>query len=102
MHEPASQDEKRTVSLPTEQANYIDGLVAAGTFASESEVIRAGLRALQEGDATRDAEVERWLLEEVVPVYDEMKAEPGLARPLAEVRERLRARHQKRLADEAR
>ncbi len=42
---------KRTFSLPTEQADYIDALVQTGTFASASEVVRAGLRALQERDA---------------------------------------------------
>ena len=39
---------KRTVSLPHEHAAYIDRLVASGSFASASEVVRAGLRALQE------------------------------------------------------
>ncbi len=55
--------EKRTVSLPSEQATYIDAQVAKGIYASASEVVRAGLRALQEGDAT----VERWLRAEVAP-----------------------------------
>ena len=40
--------EKRTFSLPSEQAVYIDRLVASGTYATSSEVIRAGLRALQD------------------------------------------------------
>lgn len=47
--------EKRTVSLPAEQAAFIDAQVQAGAFASASEVVRAGLRALQE----RDAAIER-------------------------------------------
>jgi len=55
--------EKRTISLPVEQASYIDTLVASGGYASASEVVRAGLRALQE----RDAAVDRWLRDEVVP-----------------------------------
>lgn len=63
---------KRTFSLPTEQAAYIDAKVDSGAYATSSEVIRAGLRALQE----RDAAVERWLHEQVVPVYDAMKANP--------------------------
>lgn len=64
---------KRTFSLPVEQADYIDAKVEAGSYASSSEVIRAGLRALQE----RDAAVERWLQDEVAPTYDAMKANPG-------------------------
>lgn len=63
---------KRTFSLPAEQAAYIDAKVDSGAYASSSEVIRAGLRALQE----RDAAVERWLRDEVAPVYDAMKANP--------------------------
>jgi len=76
-----SAAQKRTFSLPSEQASYIDGLVASGTFASASEVVRAGLRALQE----RDAAVERWLRDEVVPVAAAMKANPQRAIPLDDV-----------------
>ena len=63
---------KRTVSLPAEQAAYVDAKVAGGDYASASEVVRAGLRALRE----RDAAVERWLVEEVAPTYDAYKANP--------------------------
>jgi antitoxin ParD1/3/4 len=59
--------EKRTVSLPADQARYVDELVGAGGYASASEV-RAGLRALQECDAA----VERWLRAEVAQIYDAM------------------------------
>ena len=66
---------KRTFSLPAEQAKYIDNLVASGGYATSSEVIRAGLRALQE----RDAAVDRWLRAEVVPVAASMQADPRRA-----------------------
>lgn len=42
---------KRIFSLPPEQAAYIDAKVDSGAYATSSEVIRAGLRALQERDA---------------------------------------------------
>ena len=42
--------QKRTISLPVEQASYIDAQVAKGAYASASEVVRAGLRALQDRD----------------------------------------------------
>ena len=85
--------DKRTFSLPEEQANYIDTLVASGTYASGSEVVRAGLRALQE----RDAAVEKWLHEEVVGVCDAMRSDPGRAIPAKQVFATLRARHADRL-----
>jgi antitoxin ParD1/3/4 len=85
--------EKRTVSLPAEQASYIDAQVATGAYASASEVVRAGLRALQE----RDAAVERWLREEVAPTYDAMRADPARAVPADRVLQNLRARHAKQL-----
>ncbi len=81
--------EKRTFSLPTEQAGYIDSLVASGTYASGSEVVRAGLPALQE----RDAAVERWLREEVVAVCDAMQTDPDRAIPGDQVFATIRARH---------
>ncbi len=83
--------EKRTVSLPAEQADYIDALVASGGYASASEVVRAGLRALQE----RDAAIERWLRNGVAPVYDAMQSDPGRGRSADQVAARLRAHHER-------
>jgi len=90
---PLSHIEKRTISLPEEHAAYIDGLVESGQYASASEVVRAGLRALQE----RDRAVERWLREEVAPVYDAMQADPSRALSVEAVSGRIRAHHAARL-----
>ena len=83
---------KRTVSLPEEHAAFIDQMVASGAFASASEVVRAGLRALQE----REAAVDRWLREEVAPVYDAMQADPTRGLPSEQVFDALRAHHASR------
>ncbi|HXT08757.1 MAG TPA: type II toxin-antitoxin system ParD family antitoxin [Roseiarcus sp.] len=84
-----SAAEKRTVSLSTQQAAFIDAQVASGAYASASEVVRDGLRALQ----ARDAAMERWLREEVVPAYDEMKAHPERGVPLDDVMREIHALH---------
>lgn len=83
---------KRTFSLPAEHAKFIDAKVAAGAYASGSEVVRAGLRALQE----RDAAVERWLREDVAPTLDAMKRDPARAVPAKQVFAELKARHARR------
>lgn len=81
--------EKRTVSLSAEQAAFIDAQVASGAYATASEVVRDGLRALQ----ARDAAIERWLREEVVATYDEMKAHPERGVPLEDVLREIHALH---------
>lgn len=85
---------KRTISLPIEHTAYIDGKVRSGDYASVSEVVRAGLRALQE----RDAAVENWLRDEVAATYDAMKADPGRAVALDDVMAAVRARHRGKAA----
>ena len=64
--------EKRTFSLPTEEAAFIDAQEKSGSSASASEVERAALRAIQKTDAA----VERWLREDIVASYDRWKADP--------------------------
>lgn len=79
---------KRTISLPSGQSAYIDAKVRAGEYASASEVIHAGVRALRE----RDEAVERWLQNEVAPVYDAMNANPARAIPAESAFGEVRAR----------
>lgn len=78
--------EKRTFSLPEEQARFIDAKVATGEYASASEVVREGLRALKE----RDAAIEAWLRNAVAPTYDEMKAHPERLIPIEEAFAKIR------------
>lgn len=69
---------KRTFSLTEEQAAFIDAKVASGGYVSGSEIVREGLRELQEHDAA----IERWLHEEVLPTLEKYDADPSRAIPL--------------------
>ena len=74
-----------SVTLPNEMAEMVRAKVASGEYASESEVIRDGLRALQ----ARDQALEKWLRTEVVTAYDGAKADPSSLLDIEQVRERL-------------
>jgi antitoxin ParD1/3/4 len=79
-----------SITLPNEMADAVKSKVAAGEYATESEVIRDGLRAL----LARDRAVESWLHEQVGPAYDALKADPSRAVSTADVRAMLAAEHE--------
>ena len=74
-----------SITLPNEMADAVRAKVASGEYATESEVIRDGLRAL----LARDQAIERWLRDEVGAAYDALKAAPSRAVSAAQVRARL-------------
>lgn len=80
-----------SITLPNEMAKLVRAKVAAGEYATESEVVRDGLRTL----LARDRAVEDWLLKKVAPTYDALKANPSRAVSAPRVRGRLAAEHQK-------
>ncbi|MBX5039426.1 type II toxin-antitoxin system ParD family antitoxin [Rhizobium lentis] len=80
--------QQMSITLPIEMAKRVKQRVSNGDYASESEVIREGLRALQE----RENAVEHWLRTEVAATYDAYNADPSKAKPLDEVWKRLDAR----------
>ena len=81
-----------SITLPHELADAVKAKVAGGEYATESEVIREGLRALM----ARDRAVETWLREKVVPAAVELEADPSKALSLEQVREHLAQRRQTR------
>jgi antitoxin ParD1/3/4 len=83
-----------SVTLPHDMAAMVKAKVASGEYATESEVIRDGLRTL----LARDAAIENWLRGEVAKSYDEFAADPGIGIPADEVMARLRASYRERLA----
>jgi putative addiction module CopG family antidote len=80
-----------SITLPNEMAQLVRTKVASGEYASESEVIRDGLRALQ----ARDRAVENWLRKQVVAAYDAMKADPSRAVSGQDLRNALAAEHKR-------
>lgn len=76
-----------SVTLPHEMADMVRAKVTSGEYASESEVIREGLRAL----AARDRAVESWLRDQVAPAYDRLLADPTTGLSADDVRTRLSA-----------
>jgi antitoxin ParD1/3/4 len=76
-----------SITLPTDMAEAIKAKVASGEYATDSEVIRDGLRVLM----ARDRAVEHWLRDQVAPAYDALKADPSRAVSVKQVRARLAA-----------
>ena len=83
--------QQMSITLPNELAVAVRAKVASGEYASESEVIRDGLRVLM----ARDRAVERWLRDQVAPAYDALKADPSRAVSAAQVRARLAVEHKR-------
>ena len=78
-----------SITLPTEMASLVKSKVASGDYATESEVIRDGLRVLM----ARDRAMEHWLHSQVGPAHDALQAAPSRALPIAEVRRRTAVVH---------
>jgi Arc/MetJ-type ribon-helix-helix transcriptional regulator len=72
-------------------ADIVNAKVRTGEYASESEVIRDGLRAL----IARDRAVESWLHNQVGPAYNALKADPSRGVAADHVRARLAAERSK-------
>ena len=68
-----------------DMADVVKNKVRSGEYATESEVIRDGLRAL----LARDRAVESWLHHQVGPAYDALKADPSRAVTVDQLRARL-------------
>ena len=81
-----------SITLPNEMASAVKAKVQSGEYATESEVIRDGLRVL----LARDRAVESLLHRQVGPAYDALKADPSRVVTTEHVRARLAAEHSKR------
>jgi putative addiction module CopG family antidote len=77
-----------SITLPLDIAEAVEGKIKSGVYASVSEVMRDGVRALLE----RDAAVERWLREEVLAGHKEYLADTTKGIPADAILGRLKAR----------
>ena len=84
-----------SITLPTTMAEALKERVASGAYASESEVVRDGLRAL----FAREEAVEAWLRTEVAEAYDEPRMNPSRAISSDEMRKRMVAHHAQHTCD---
>jgi antitoxin ParD1/3/4 len=83
-----------SITLPNEMAEMVKSKVSAGEYASESEVVRDGLRLL----LARDRAMESWLRDQVGPAYDKLRKDPSRAIDIERVRTRLAREHKKATA----
>lgn len=78
-----------SITLPNDMADDVRARVVSGEYASESEVIRDGLRALR----ARDRAVDQWLRGDVGPALDAYRADPSRGIALDDIRADLTQRH---------
>lgn len=78
-----------SITLPHEMAQMVKDKVSSGEYASESEVIRDGLRVLK----ARDAAVDSWIREEVLSAYEAYRADPSQLLTVEQVFDDIEARY---------
>jgi len=83
--------QKMSITLPNIMVAQVKAKVRTGEYATESEVIREGLRALQ----ARERAIENWLQNVVCPVYDAVKADPANVYTFDDVRASIKAKRAK-------
>ncbi len=84
-----------SITLPNQMAEALKQRVASGAYASESEVVRDGLRAL----FAREEAIETWLRTDVAAAYDELRADPSRAISSDEMRAHLAEVYRQRLIE---
>lgn len=85
-----------SITLPLSMAQELTQRVASGAYASESEVIRDGLRTL----FARDEAVENWLRSEVVAAFDSARSDPDQLISSQELRAHMARLHTEFTADQ--
>ena len=89
---PVRTTQQFSITLPLDMAEIVESKIKSGAYASVSEVMRDGVRALLE----REAALERWLREEVVTGHREYLADPSKGVPAERVLDRIKERRRAR------
>ena len=77
-----------SITLPIDMAEMVERKISSGAYASVSEVMRDGVRALLE----REAAVERWLRDEVIAGHEAYLADPSQGVTADAMLDRIKAR----------
>jgi antitoxin ParD1/3/4 len=85
-----------SIALNEHYEQFIKKQLESGRYNNASEVVRAGLRLLEDYEDTR----EKWLRDEVVSRFDDLERNPSKAIPATSVFADLEKRHNARLAKE--
>jgi antitoxin ParD1/3/4 len=80
-----------SIALGDHYEKFIRRQLESGRYNNASEIVRAGLRMLEDFEASR----ERWLREEIPTRLAEMKLDPSLGIPAEQVFEDLEERHRR-------
>jgi antitoxin ParD1/3/4 len=83
-----------SIALSEHYEKFIKRQLESGRYNNASEVVRAGLRLLEDFEAAR----ERWLRQEIPSRAAEMRDDPSLGVPAEQVFDDLEARHRQRFA----
>lgn len=83
----SSDQELVTIDVPADVAAAVNARIRSGEYGTQGDVVRDGLRSLNEEDSVQhDPEVERWLRTTVVPIAEATIADPARSIGADEVR----------------
>ncbi len=80
-----------SITLPNEIAEVVEAKLKSGAYASVSEIMRDGVRALLD----REAAVEKWLRKEVIAGHKEYLADPSKGVAAEVILERIKTRRRR-------
>ena len=83
-----------SIALSEHYEKFIKQQLESGRYNNASEVVRAGLRMLEDFEASR----ERWLRQEIPARMAELRNDPSAGIPAEQVFDDLEARHRQRVA----